>query len=193
MDFFAVNDVESERWQDLEARIRNVLLDSGGKMARRVLWPRVKNRRWDYADFQQALANLHQRQVVKIAADKSVELLDYRKPTKTPTFTPIGTIYGDIAIVPEPHQPEPAPLERRAATWDRTDGKCWYCGKEMNPFRDFQIDHVRPKSQGGTDDPENLVPCCTSCNFAKRARTLDQFRALYRDGHRFYFEKADQM
>jgi len=37
--------------------------------------------------------------------------------------------------------------------------RCIYC---HGPFED--VDHVVPRSAGGTDDPENLVPACADCN-----------------------------
>lgn len=37
--------------------------------------------------------------------------------------------------------------------------KCFYCGSLATT-----IDHVHPKSKGGSNNPENLVAACTSCN-----------------------------
>lgn len=42
---------------------------------------------------------------------------------------------------------------------------CHYCGTPADT-----VDHLIPKSQGGTDDPTNLVPACRPCNSAKRDR-----------------------
>lgn len=55
----------------------------------------------------------------------------------------------------------------KAAVWDKTGGKCRYCGNDTNPFRDFTIDHDVPWSKGGSDVVENLWPCCKSCNSRK--------------------------
>jgi len=60
--------------------------------------------------------------------------------------------------------------------WDKSLGKCWYCGREMNPFRDFSIDHIIPRSAGGNSFYENLVPCCRHCNHSKSGRSLEEFR-----------------
>ena len=59
----------------------------------------------------------------------------------------------------------------RALVWDRCKGKCSYCGKIMNPFLEFSIDHVHPRSRGGADGLHNYVGCCRSCNSQKGART----------------------
>lgn len=50
------------------------------------------------------------------------------------------------------------------------DLECWYC------WAPAQVrDHVVPPSQGGTDDPGNLVPACVRCNQSKSSRTPEQW------------------
>lgn len=57
---------------------------------------------------------------------------------------------------------------KRAAVWEACGGRCtYYCGRVMNPWRDFSIDHVLPRSRGGTNALDNLVGCCLTCNQAK--------------------------
>jgi hypothetical protein len=41
---------------------------------------------------------------------------------------------------------------------------CCYCGSKQN----LSIDHLIPKARGGSDDAENMVWACRSCNSAKR-------------------------
>lgn len=67
--------------------------------------------------------------------------------------------------------------EVRALMWDKSLGKCWYCSRELNPFRDFSIDHIVSRIEGGEDSYQNLVPCCRQCNYSKGNRTLEEFRA----------------
>lgn len=40
-----------------------------------------------------------------------------------------------------------------------------------------QIDHVIPRSRGGSNKLENLVLCCGPCNVDKRARTPEEWAA----------------
>src|SRR5665213_191518 len=68
----------------------------------------------------------------------------------------------------------------RALVWTKTAGRCWYCGVQMAPDR-WTVDHVQPRSAGGHNDMENLVPCCHRCNRAKADRSLEGFRDMYRD------------
>jgi 5-methylcytosine-specific restriction endonuclease McrA len=77
----------------------------------------------------------------------------------------------------------------RALAWDKTKGRCWYCGRQTNPWRDFCIDHV----VNGLETLDNLVPACRRCNHLKNNQTLDDFRPLFsRDTGqpRFYFEEV---
>ena len=59
--------------------------------------------------------------------------------------------------------------------------KCEYCNKKMNlswgTEYGFSIDHVIPRSKGGSDIPQNLVFCCAECNFLKNNRDVDWFLA----------------
>lgn len=46
---------------------------------------------------------------------------------------------------------------------------CIYCGRAMN-YEKMTLDHIRPKSRGGSDSKYNLAICCHTCNQAKGAR-----------------------
>ena len=37
-------------------------------------------------------------------------------------------------------------------------------------FNKLTIDHIRPRSRGGTDDPSNLQVLCRKCNSSKKDR-----------------------
>jgi 5-methylcytosine-specific restriction endonuclease McrA len=44
---------------------------------------------------------------------------------------------------------------------------CVYCGSRCRPIT---MDHVIPRSRGGTNDFDNCVACCRACNQKKGAR-----------------------
>ena len=44
-------------------------------------------------------------------------------------------------------------------------GKCFYCNAALE-INEASIDHVIPRSKGGTDDIDNLVVCCKYANRA---------------------------
>lgn len=63
----------------------------------------------------------------------------------------------------------------------KSGSRCEYCGY---PFREdiyrhsFSVDHVKPISQGGTDEIENLKAACRACNTSKGVKNLEQFREM---------------
>lgn len=74
-------------------------------------------------------------------------------------------------------------FRKRQKVFSKTNYKCAYCGKALNmqiepdSFScDYAIDHVVPKSKGGTNALENLLPCCKSCNSSKGTKSLEAFR-----------------
>jgi len=52
----------------------------------------------------------------------------------------------------------------------RDQNRCQYCGRRF-PTTDLSIDHLIPRSRGGTTCWENLVCACTRCNVKKGGRT----------------------
>jgi len=53
--------------------------------------------------------------------------------------------------------------------WGR---RCAYCGKENVPL---EVDHVVPKSRGGTDRVSNLTLACRECNQVKGNKLLEEW------------------
>jgi len=53
-----------------------------------------------------------------------------------------------------------------------SDNICPYCG---NLFTDGHIDHIVPVSKGGTNEKNNLVYCCATCNHRKHSKSLEEF------------------
>ena len=54
----------------------------------------------------------------------------------------------------------------RRAVFARDDYRCQYCGDSAD-----SIDHVVPRSRGGSDEWDNLAAACRACNSSKRNRT----------------------
>jgi hypothetical protein len=58
--------------------------------------------------------------------------------------------------------------EVREEVRGRFDFRCGYCGvSETDIGAPLTIDHFKPRSRGGSDEPDNLVYCCFSCNINK--------------------------
>ena len=67
--------------------------------------------------------------------------------------------------------------KERKQIYDKCNGHCAYCGCELD-IKDMQIDHVKSLYwHDGTNEMENLLPSCRSCNHYKGTSTLEQFRA----------------
>lgn len=59
--------------------------------------------------------------------------------------------------------------------------RCAYCGG-LSGDNILEIDHLTPKSKGGTDKISNLTIACKTCNDAKGSLTLEQWRRSLQDG-----------
>lgn len=64
----------------------------------------------------------------------------------------------------------------RNRIYKRDGHSCVYCGSSKN----LTLDHVIPKSRGGTNDWTNLVTSCFKCNLKKADRTPEEARMVMR-------------
>jgi len=76
----------------------------------------------------------------------------------------------------------------REKVYQKCNGKCGYCGEKIT-IKEMQIDHIVPIYRNcsekelskmniirGTNDYENLIPACKSCNKYKSTFTVEVFR-----------------
>lgn len=63
----------------------------------------------------------------------------------------------------------------RRAVFLRDSGKCQYCNAAAE-----SIDHIIPRSRGGTHTWENVVAACRPCNSKKRDRLLEETNFVLR-------------
>lgn len=61
--------------------------------------------------------------------------------------------------------------------WKRDGARCAYCGIDLK-LNDVTLDHVHPKSKGGTDSWTNIVAACVSCNSKKADELLHNIRDM---------------
>lgn len=71
-------------------------------------------------------------------------------------------------------------------------GRCHYCGCTLTSSN-RTLDHVHPRSWGGISLPDNLVPCCRSCNNEKTDMTPEQYEKFKKirksdKEHAFYYQ-----
>ena len=64
----------------------------------------------------------------------------------------------------------------RHRLYGEQEGVCAGCNTHF-PFRVMDVDHMLPRSKGGTDHPDNLQLLCSGCNRSKGGRTMAEWRA----------------
>jgi len=71
-----------------------------------------------------------------------------------------------------------------------TNFRCWYCGSEL--INEICIDHIIPKSRGGSNDRSNLRACCRPCNTKKGVRSVEEFR-VYLEGKKPIYQARNHI
>lgn len=71
-------------------------------------------------------------------------------------------------------------MNKRLLLWQRASGICPDCGKKMllkNPRSNayMTVDHIVPKSVGGTNNIENLRATCKKCNQLRGSTPLPDY------------------
>ena len=69
-----------------------------------------------------------------------------------------GTLYG---------------YELREYMLEKWHRRCGYCGAQNTRL---EVDHIVPRSKGGSNDPDNLQVLCARCNRGKSNRDDTDFR-----------------
>ena len=70
-------------------------------------------------------------------------------------------------------RPRPRVKLSRREIFIRDGYRCQYCGRQTG---DLTIDHVIPRSRGGSHTWENLVSACRACNHRKGGKTVAEAR-----------------
>ena len=108
-------------------------------------------------------AERHQRQWIGVdISPRAVDLVRVRLENEVGLF---GKIIHRTDI---PKRSEKLPNYRthKHTLFGKQEGLCNGC-KTQFPFRNMTVDHIVPKSQGGTDHEDNLQLLCGACNSTK--------------------------
>ena len=65
--------------------------------------------------------------------------------------------------------------EKRLAIYLRDGLACAYCGESVEDGAYLTLDHLRPASKRGSNDPSNLVTACRRCNSSRGNRPVRPF------------------
>jgi len=80
------------------------------------------------------------------------------------------------------HQPVGAWIrpEKRLAIYLRDGFRCGYCWADLHGVQPYEItlDHLESKSNGGHNDPANLITACKSCNSSRQDRSWKRFATV---------------
>ena len=79
---------------------------------------------------------------------------------------PVRTDMGDL----------PNYRTHRHRLYGEQEGVCAGCDTHF-PFRVMDVDHILPRSRGGTDHPDNLQLLCSGCNRSKGGKTMAEWLA----------------
>lgn len=60
----------------------------------------------------------------------------------------------------------------RFAVLERDQFRCRYCGRPTSETVILEVDHIHPRSKGGSDEMGNLATACWDCNSGKGAKIL---------------------
>jgi 5-methylcytosine-specific restriction endonuclease McrA len=108
------------------------------------------------------------RAVVLVLKEKAEVVEQARAPLKSANATitrpAVIRLVGYVRI---PRDPRRRRITRRAV-FARDDWTCQYCGSRSN----LTVDHVVPRSKGGTSSWDNIVASCAPCNRRKGDRLL---------------------
>lgn len=76
----------------------------------------------------------------------------------------------------------------QSSIYDREDGRCFYCDREVQPFHygsydpsfpyrpdAASMDHIIPQSEGGETYLDNLVLACRECNMERLSEPAETF------------------
>ena len=78
-----------------------------------------------------------------------------------------------VVLVAHAHLPHHRVRFSRLNVYARDESTCQYCGRRRSRS-ELNLDHVIPRSRGGSTSWENVVCSCVACNLRKGGRTPEE-------------------
>jgi len=110
--------------------------------------------------------------IIKILIDKKARVIE-EYPTRYISTVNWSIKMPSVIMLMIPVRRSKAIKFSRHGIYSRDKGRCQYCGDHVSK-REFQYEHVIPRSQGGKTCWENIVVACLGCNQKKGGRTPEQ-------------------
>ena len=101
------------------------------------------------------------------------ELPDEDRYESIKTFSLEVRVPKIIRLVVYDKLPKATVKFNRKNIFARDKNRCQYCGKKV-PTSELSLDHVIPRTQGGTSNWKNIVCACTNCNKHKGGRRPEE-------------------
>ncbi len=117
-------------------------------------------RQWAGIDLSPLAVNLVNERIIK---DRGPLWGKVIVPDQPPTRTDLGKM--------------PNYRTHRHRLYGEQEGICIGCNTHF-PFRVMDVDHILPRSRGGTDHMDNLQLLCSGCNRSKGNKTMAEWRAM---------------
>ena len=118
-------------------------------------------------------------------SEKAIDLVNQRLQQAPPLG--IGALFHHGYVTARRDQPRrtdieaPIPYQQnKHVLFGRQEGRCAGCGMDF-PFKVFEVDHIVPRSRGGTDHIENLQMLCSNCNRIKGDRPQEYLMARLKE------------
>lgn len=118
------------------------------------------------ATFEPLCVVSSRRAIVLVLADKAVPVDSATDVVHAATVSLAVPVVVRLTRYVRVPYPSSVPLSRRAV-FTRDGQTCVYCGGSAT-----SIDHVVPRSRGGTHTWDNVVAACRRCNHTKADRSL---------------------
>lgn len=104
---------------------------------------------------------------------KAIELVNERLRADMGSLFHHGMVTARTDIPKRTDQDKPVNYRKqRHVLYGRQEGRCNGCRMDF-PFKNMTVDHVLPRSRGGTDHLDNLQMLCNHCNSLKGNRTQE--------------------
>lgn len=70
----------------------------------------------------------------------------------------------------------PMSRDMRWYIYEKSGRTCAHCGKALDFNKDFTVEHVIPLHKGGTNNPNNLIALCRTCNKEKSDNVIEPIK-----------------
>ena len=132
-------------------------------------------RQWIGIDISPSAEDITKLRLEEIV-DKAADLFNPFTDVVIQTEPPVRTDITETVI--QTHLPKAHTYKHEI--YGQQEGRCVGCNYYF-PFRNMTIDHIRPKSKGGTDHKENLQLLCNACNSTKGIRSQSDLIATLKE------------